>query len=82
VVQIDGNPIGEDEDGPEKGLKSIEVGSDSGVASQEEEMSEKNDSNIKEIEKVSENVFANLSEKVGDETSTLNNNELMENVRF
>ena len=48
VVQIEGNPIGQSEterpEMSEKEPKNFEEGSDSGIASQEEEMSEKNNS--------------------------------------
>jgi hypothetical protein len=57
VVQIDGNPIGQSENESEaerpemtENGKSSEEGSDSGIASQEEEMSEKNKSESEKSE--------------------------------
>ena len=58
VIQMDGNPIGqsENESGSvrpeisENGQKNFEESSDSGIASQEEEMSEKNQTENKKSE--------------------------------
>ncbi len=80
MVQIEGNPIGGNEEASDKSSKSSEVGSDSGVASQEEEMSERKYSNKTEIENLSENSTKNVCRQI--ETSGLNNDGLMVNVRF